>query len=206
MYNQLGELTKMAAEDEDNDATPLPKIPSYEEEFPILQGFTNPHREEPNIELVSRKEGDDRDRDKGCDKLDFQLFEPSPPLSSVTECYMIDSIEPNVDDSFILSSSKDPFEVHCSNYGREFGIEPKTEVMHAQLTFSPLAKIWWKRQPKKVKKRMKSRALKLKKKQKYAVPHCLVSTPNFKATRWKKRNKKKIHGVVPHLNDPPFLI
>ncbi|KAB2610958.1 hypothetical protein D8674_018990 [Pyrus ussuriensis x Pyrus communis] len=140
MYNQLGELTKMAAEDEDN-ATPLSKIPTYEEEFPFLQGFTNPHREEPNIELGSRKEGDDRDRDKGCDKSDFQLFEPSPPLSSVTDCYMIDSIEPNVDDSFILNSSKDPFEVHCSNYGREFSIEPKIEVMHVQLTFSPMAKI-----------------------------------------------------------------
>ncbi|KAB2626837.1 hypothetical protein D8674_020455 [Pyrus ussuriensis x Pyrus communis] len=162
MYNQLGELTKM--------------------ELPFLQGFTNPHKEEPNIEFGSQKEGDDRERDKGCDKtLDFRLFEPSPPLPSVTECYMIDSIEPNADDSFILNSSKDPFEVHCSNYGREFRIEPKIGI-------------WWKRQRKKVKKRKKSRALKLKNK-KYAVPHCLVWTPNFKATRWKKGKKKKMHGM-----------
>ncbi|RXH77048.1 hypothetical protein DVH24_019936 [Malus domestica] len=134
IYNQLGELTKMAAEDEDNDATPFSKIPTYEDELPFLQSFTKPNNEEPNIELGSQKEGDDRDRDKECDKsLDFRLFESSPPLPSVTECYMTDSIEPNADDSFILNSSKDPFEVHCSTYGREFGIEPKNEVMHAQL-------------------------------------------------------------------------
>ncbi|RXH83896.1 hypothetical protein DVH24_013141 [Malus domestica] len=98
---------------------------------------------------------------------------------------------------------KDPFEVHYSNYGREFGIEQKIEVMQAQLNSIRMAKIWWKRQQKKMKKRKKSRALKLKKKQKYAVPHCLVLTPNFKATRRKKRKKKKMHGVVPHFNDPP---
>ena len=40
----------------------------------------------------------------------------------------------------------DPFEIHCSNYGREIGIEPKIEVMHAQLTFIPMARIWWNRQ------------------------------------------------------------
>ncbi|KAB2615110.1 hypothetical protein D8674_021698 [Pyrus ussuriensis x Pyrus communis] len=190
MYNQLGELTKDEAEDEDDDATPLSKIPTYDEELPFLQGFTNPNKEEPNIELGSQKEGDDREREKGCDKsLDFQLFEAN-------------SIEPNAHDSFILNSSKDPFEVHCLNYDRVFGIEPKTEVMHAQLSFRPMAKIWWKRQREKMKKRKKSRALKLKK-QKYAMPHCLVSTPNFKATRCKKGKKKKIHKVVPHFNNPP---
>ncbi|CAN6725200.1 unnamed protein product [Malus baccata var. baccata] len=107
------------------------------------------------------------------------------------KCYMTNSIEPNADDSFIL------------NYEREFGIEQKIEVTHTQLTFSTVAKIWWKRQRKKMKKRKKSRVLKLKKQQTYAVPHCLLSTPNFKATRWKKGKKKKFHGVVPHLNDPP---
>ena len=37
-------------------------------------------------------------------------------------------------------------------------------------------------------------------------PHCLGSTPNSKATRWKKGKTKKMHGVVPHFNDPPSSI
>lgn len=37
----------------------------------------------------------------------------------------------------------------------------------------------------------KSQALKFKKTQKYAVPRCLASTPNFKATRWKEGTRRR---------------
>ncbi|RXH78505.1 hypothetical protein DVH24_002023 [Malus domestica] len=135
--------------------------------------------------------------------LNFKAFEENPCQPKIFDCCIFESIDSTILDSLILHEFKYHFEVHCSKYGREFGIEAKIEVVHAQRTSLPMAKIWWKRQRKNMKKRKKCQALKLKKKQKYVVPHCLVSTPNFKATRWKKWTKKKTHGVFPHFNDPP---
>ncbi|KAB2628602.1 hypothetical protein D8674_033397 [Pyrus ussuriensis x Pyrus communis] len=115
-----------------------------------------------------------------------KMLEANPSPLDIPECYILNTTDSKVPNSFILYEFKDPFEL-CM--------------------FNSLSVRWprygGRDNGKKIKKRKKSRALKLKKKQKYAMPHCLVSTPNFKATRWKKGKKKKIHGVVPHFNDPP---
>lgn len=133
----------------------------------------------------------------------FKVFEENPSPPKNFECYIFfDSTNLKVPNSFFMHASKDPLEVHLPKYGRNFGVEPKIEVIHDQISSIPKAKIWWKSQRKKVKKKEMFRALKLKK-QKYAVPHCLPFTPNFKTTRCKTRKMKKIHGVVSHFNDPP---
>ncbi|KAB2632678.1 hypothetical protein D8674_028925 [Pyrus ussuriensis x Pyrus communis] len=106
----------------------------------------------------------------------IKVLDANPSPLDIPECHILNATDSKVPNSFILHEFKD--------------------------LLNPMTKIWWKRQRKKMKNRKKSKALKLKN-QKYAVPHCLVSTPNFKATRWKKGKKKKMHGVVPHFNYPP---
>ncbi|RXI00044.1 hypothetical protein DVH24_030534 [Malus domestica] len=63
--------------------------------------------------------------------------------------YIFESIDLKVPNSLILHEFKDPFEVHYSNYRREFVIESIIEVMYDQRTSIPMANIWWKRQRKK---------------------------------------------------------
>ncbi|XP_048445560.1 uncharacterized protein LOC125479760 [Pyrus x bretschneideri] len=136
--------------------------------------------------LIDVKEGTLKLRVQG-ESIEFKMFEALKLPVDVEKCSNIELIAAIVNANFLENVSTNLLKT-CSEYP-ELNMEGEAAMdiiaaLNSSLIHSPKWRQAWEPLGR-------------------ASPHCLVSTPHFKATRRKKGKTKKMHGVVPHLNDPP---